>query len=80
MKAKKLTKEELKSVQDHVGQLNQIYVEIGRLEAQKSKMINELSNLDKEFLTVQKEIEEKYGKVSINIEDGALSELPNENE
>tara|TARA_R100000935_G_scaffold43136_1_gene65514 strand:+ start:39 stop:281 length:243 start_codon:yes stop_codon:yes gene_type:complete len=80
MKAKKLTKEELKSVQDHVGQLNQVYIEIGRLESQKNKVMAQLNDLDKEFLTVQKEIETKYGKVSINIDDGALSELPEENE
>lgn len=75
MKAKKLTKDELKDIQDHVGKLNQLYIEIGRIEHQKNKFSEQVSNLDEEFKSVQSEIEKKYGKCSINIDNGELSEI-----
>tara|TARA_R110002020_G_C16287613_1_gene772208 strand:+ start:709 stop:951 length:243 start_codon:yes stop_codon:yes gene_type:complete len=75
MKATKLNKEELNSLQDHVQKLNQIHVELGRLENQKHKILHNMEDIDNNFNNLQKEFEEKYGKVSINIENGELSEI-----
>ena len=80
MKATKLNKEELNSLQDHVQKLNQIHVELGRLENQKHKILHNMEDIDNNFNNLQKEFEEKYGKVSINIENGELTEIPEENE
>tara|TARA_R110000751_G_scaffold102543_1_gene197200 strand:+ start:362 stop:604 length:243 start_codon:yes stop_codon:yes gene_type:complete len=80
MKATKLNKEELKSLQDHVNKINQVHVELGRLENQKHKIMHNMEDIDNDFNNLQKEFEEKYGKVSINIENGELTEIPEENE
>jgi hypothetical protein len=34
-----------------------------------------MEEMDKDFADLQKEFEDKYGKVSINIESGELSEI-----
>tara|TARA_R110002050_G_scaffold240749_1_gene377110 strand:+ start:811 stop:1056 length:246 start_codon:yes stop_codon:yes gene_type:complete len=76
MKAKKISKSELKTLQEYVGKINQVHIELGRLENQKHKILHNMEELDNDFAELQKEIEDKYGKVSVNIEDGALSEIP----
>tara|TARA_R110000744_G_scaffold66974_1_gene136786 strand:- start:241 stop:480 length:240 start_codon:yes stop_codon:yes gene_type:complete len=75
MKAEKLTKLELKTLQETVQKVNQEHVELGRLENQKHKILHNMQEIDKDFADLQKEFEQKYGKVSINIESGELSEI-----
>ena len=57
-----------------------MHVELGRLENQKHKIMHNMEDIDNDFNNLQKEFEEKYGKVSINIENGELTEIPEENE
>jgi hypothetical protein len=75
MKAEKLTKLELKTLQETVQKINQVHIELGRLENQKHKILHNMEKMDKDFADLQKEFEDKYGKVSINIESGELSEI-----
>ena len=75
MKAEKLTKLELKTLQETVQKINQVHIELGRLENQKHKIMHNMEEMDKDFAVLQKEFEDKYGKVSINIESGELSEI-----
>ena len=75
MKAEKLTKLELKTLQETVQKINQVHVELGRLENQKHKIMHNMDEMDQDFADLQKEFEDKYGKVSINIESGELSEI-----
>tara|TARA_R100001224_G_C3931563_1_gene118925 strand:- start:296 stop:532 length:237 start_codon:yes stop_codon:yes gene_type:complete len=72
---KKLTKNELKSLQENVSKLNQVHIELGRLENQKHKILHQVNEIESLFDELQKELENKYGKVSINIENGELSEI-----
>jgi|TARA_R100001163_G_scaffold13755_1_gene12779 chaperonin cofactor prefoldin len=72
---KKLTEDELKSLQENVSKLNQVHIELGRLENQKHKILHEVSEVEKLFDELQKTLEDKYGKVSINIDNGELSEI-----
>ena len=72
---KKLTEDELKSLQENVNKLNQVHIELGRLENQKHKILHQMNETEKNFDELQKELEDKYGKVSINIDNGELSEI-----
>ena len=72
---KKLTEDELKSLQENVSKLNQVHIELGRLENQKHKILHQINEIESLFDELQKELENKYGKVSINIENGELSEI-----
>ena len=72
-KENKLTKEELKTLQDHISSMNEITLKIGNFEVQKSIIMIQLDGLHKELNEFKKELEEKYGTVSINIEDGTMT-------
>jgi chaperonin cofactor prefoldin len=72
---KKLTEDELKSLQENVSKLNQVHIELGRLENQKHKILHQVNEIESMFDELQKELEEKYGKVNINIETGEFEEI-----
>jgi predicted nuclease with TOPRIM domain len=72
---KKLTEDELKSLQENVSKLNQVHIELGRLENQKHKILHEVNEVEKQFDELQKNLEYKYGKVSIDIDNGELTEI-----
>ena len=73
---KKVTDEELKSVQEKVALINQVQMQVGGLEVQKAMVIETLKARQQELQVVQASLEEKYGKVSVNLQDGTISELP----
>lgn len=75
-----LTEDELKSLQENVSKLNQVHLELGKLENQKHKILHQVNEIESLFDELQKELEEKYGKVSINIDNGELSEIPKKDE
>jgi len=75
-----LTKDELKALQENVKKLNQVNMELGKLENQKHKILHEMNEIEKDFDAMQKELENTYGKVSINIDNGKLSEIPQKDE
>lgn len=74
-KPTKLNEDELKSLQENVSKLNQVHIELGRLENQKHKILHQVNDVEKLFDELQKQLEDKYGKVSINIDNGELSEI-----
>ena len=77
---KKITDEELKSVQEKVNQINQVQMQVGGLATQQAFGIEQIKLLQGELKTVQDELEKKYGKVSVNLQDGTIKEIPEENE
>ena len=73
---KKITDEELKSVQEKVALINQSQMQVGGLEVQKAIAIESLKARQQELQVIQTSLEEKYGKVSVNLQDGTISEIP----
>ena len=72
----KITDEELKSVQEKVNVINQVQMQIGGLEVQKNIALDTIKAGQVDLQVIQKELEEKYGKVSVNLTDGTISEIP----
>ena len=72
----KITEEELKSVQGKVTLINQAQMQVGGLEVQKAMAIESLKASQQELQVIQTSLEEKYGKVSVNLQDGTISEIP----
>jgi hypothetical protein len=77
----KLEEKELQELKETISKPNQILIEIGaRLVAYNS--IDDLVNLHKESIKEQqdkvKEIEDKYGKGSLNIDTGEITPLEEE--
>ena len=77
--AKKITKDELKSVQDKVNLINKAQMQIGGIEVQKTLIIETLKSLQTELNVIQTSLESKYGKKTVNINDGTLKDIPSEN-
>ncbi len=72
----KITKEELGSIQNKVKNINTIQMQIGGLEVQKSVAITTLRAFQDELSVIQKQLEDKYGKVSVNLETGIIKDTP----
>jgi len=71
----KITEEELKSIQEKVGQINQLQMQVGGLEVQKTIGIENIKIVQGELTKLQNELEEKYGKVSVNLQDGTIKPI-----
>ncbi len=66
----KITPEQLEELQSFVKKLNQAASQIGNLELQKHQLKHAAAEVQQELNKFQAKLEEKYGKVTINIEDG----------
>ena len=75
---KKLTEEELKKVQDHQGQIGRLVHNIGVLEAEKHVALHMLVGANEDQEKTKKELEEKYGQVNINLQDGSYEKIKEE--
>ena len=79
--AKKIKKAELKKLQESVSKMNEIKMELGNIEAAKHRLLHSLADVEnKDFGKIKKELEDKYGKVNINVTDGTITELQDESD
>jgi len=76
----KITKEQLKNIQDQQTELNSILHELGLLESQKHALLHKIADVNEGVETLKKELEKQYGAVNINVEDGTYTEIENEEE
>ena len=54
--------------------------QVGVLESQKHQVLHALAGVDQEIEENKKALENKYGKVSINLQDGTYEEIVEEAE
>ena len=74
----KITKEELKNIKELNGKYNSLLTEMGFHQLRQCSLCK-LAEAEVEKLeVVKKELEEKYGQVNINLEDGTYSEIQSE--
>lgn len=71
----KITEEQLKKLQDLVGKSNNLQAQIGGLEVQKAAIVGEVFKNQSDLQEFQKELEEEYGPISVNLTDGEISEV-----
>jgi flagellar motility protein MotE (MotC chaperone) len=70
----KLEDNELKELRENIEAINGLQMKIGGLESQKHETLHEIANLMESFKAVQSTLEEKYGKVNIDITTGEIKE------
>ena len=75
-KPDKITEEQLQGLQSLLNEINKNQLSIGQLETQKAGIIEGIGQLQVKLREIQNSLEEEYGQVSINIQDGSISELP----
>tara|TARA_B100001093_G_scaffold188201_1_gene180734 strand:+ start:3497 stop:3772 length:276 start_codon:yes stop_codon:yes gene_type:complete len=74
-KENKITEKELKNLQELVAKLNSASSQLGNIEMQKHQLLHASQTLQSDMAEMQKSLEETYGKVSVNIQDGTYQEV-----
>lgn len=78
MEQNKISSEHLQEVKENVSKINNVALQIGQLELQKFSLLLGGNNLQKDFGEVQKKLEEEYGKINIDLEDGSFEKIKEE--
>ena len=76
----KITEEQLQKVQAQVKVRGQLISDIGAVEAQKHDLLHALNNVMQKTKETADELEEEYGKININLEDGTYEVIEEEKE
>ena len=75
---KKITEFQLKELQEIVNRINTAQLNLGQSESQKYALLQGIQGLQKQLLEKQKSLQEEYGDVNINIQDGSITPRQNE--
>lgn len=70
---KLISQSELESLQKHVAEANKVQMQIGGVEAHKFELVKSLQKVSLDLARVQKELEEKYGNVNIDLQTGEIT-------
>jgi ribosomal protein S15P/S13E len=71
----KITAEQLEKLRGYVTAINQGQVQLGSIEVQKHGLLHQIAQVQSELKGFQKDLEDEYGKISINIQDGSYEEV-----
>ncbi len=74
----KITKEELEKAKTQQEDLQKVILDIGVIETKKHAMLHKIADINTEIEELKKVLEEKYGHVNINLEDGTFTPVENE--
>ena len=72
---KKIEDQELEKVKSFEQKIISVKQELGNIEINKELLYNAFTTVMQEYDNLRKELEEKYGKVNINISDGSYEEI-----
>ena len=73
-----ITKDQLEKIQGFQKELNKLLNEVGFLEAQKSQVLGKFGEVNTQTEEFKKELEEEYGSININLEDGTFTPIEKE--
>jgi flagellar biosynthesis chaperone FliJ len=71
----KITAEQLEKLNSFVNALNNGVMQLGAIEKQKHELLHQVAQVEGELRGFQKELEDEYGKISINTKDGSYTEI-----
>jgi len=75
-----IKKDQLEKIQGFQKDLNKLLNEVGFLEAQKAQVLGKFGEVNKQTEEFKKELEEEYGSININLEDGTYTPIEKEEE
>jgi hypothetical protein len=78
--SKLITAEELKQIKEQQSELGTVVNQIGQLEANKHSLLHKIAGINEGIEDTKKQLEEKYGSININLEDGTYTEIEKEDE
>ena len=71
----KISKEELKDLQEQEQKKGAILHDLGLLDTQRHSLLHVWADIISQQEGAKKELEEKYGKVNIDLKDGSYTEI-----
>ena len=74
----KITEEQLKKLQEQEGKKNAIKHDIGLLETQKHSLLHAFAQVQEEQDKLKTQLEDEYGKINVNLQDGTYEVIPEE--
>jgi vacuolar-type H+-ATPase subunit D/Vma8 len=74
----KITEEQLKQLQEQEGKKNAIKHDIGLLETQKHSLLHAFAQIQEEQDKLKVQLEDEYGKINVNLQDGTYEVIPEE--
>ena len=69
---------ELEQIREQQTKLAQIKQDLGTLEVRKHEVMQVFLDVNKEVEETKSELEKKYGRVNINLDDGTYSKIEEE--
>ena len=72
-KPEKITKEELKKVQDLINAINRSQMDLGQMETRKHAILHQISLLQEQIGEMRDGFEKEYGTADVNIHDGIIN-------
>jgi len=79
-KVNKIKDEELQKIVEKTKEQNEMLRTIGVLETQKQGVLVQLAQSNKDLEEIKKELEDEYGQVTVNLEDGSYTEIKKEDD
>tara|TARA_R100000231_G_scaffold40384_1_gene35218 strand:+ start:13086 stop:13328 length:243 start_codon:yes stop_codon:yes gene_type:complete len=76
----KISKEQLEKLQESQKKYAAIKHDLGQLEVQKHGLLHMWAVIQEEDNKFKQELEEEYGKININLEDGSYEEIKEDGE
>lgn len=70
---KKITTEQLETIVKSQKELNSYLVNIGLLESQKHSLLHQIAEVNKFNEEFKSRLQEEYGAININVEDGSYT-------
>ena len=74
----KITDDQLEVITKHQKDLNKALTNIGFLETQKHSLLHDYAGIVDDIEKYKKELEDVYGAININIEDGTYTQIEKE--
>ena len=71
----KIKDEQLERIQNIQKELSETLNAIGYLESEKHALLHKIKSINEEDQRIKAELEEEYGSVNINVEDGTYTEI-----
>jgi len=74
----KITEEQLEKIKEQNQKLENVVIEIGVLESRKHGLLHQVAELNKVLEEYKSELEEEYGKISVDLATGEYTEIKEE--
>jgi hypothetical protein len=75
-----IKEEQLKQLQEQEGKKNAIKHDIGLLETQKHALLHAFAQIQEEQDKLKVQLEDEYGKINVNLQDGSYEVIAEEAE